>query len=297
MEGTMSRFLILLLAIILALACPLGPSPAHGDESPSKAEAGKNEETTKPSELSLGELAMEVQALRILRNLNFSPTQLKHLEKLAKDTSMPARQRKGKASAEYRKILSNLRDALAIEEEDSIDGLSDQLDQLNESEKAELDDAVEITEAAKKAVPELLKHLKVTQYVAYVVLVADQVVDPADELKDRLDKVRQLTLAEWKEQREEVADGVAKLLAGIDPKKTEKVREKVCAILNQARTLKEEDYAKKRPDLEKDIDELANENGPGEVVKHIVELALADLLSNPRLTTALEARKALAKDK
>jgi len=86
-----------------------------------------------------------------------------------------------------------------------------------------------------------------SRFVAYVVLVADQVVDPADELKDRLDKVRQLTLAEWKEQRDEVADGIAKLLAGIDAKKTEKVREKVFAILNQARTLKEEDYAKKRP--------------------------------------------------
>jgi hypothetical protein len=240
---------------------------------------------------------LEVQALRLMRMLNFSPTQLQQIEKVSKDSAMPPRERKGKASAEFRKILSNLRDALAQDEDETIDTLGDQLDQLSESEKPELDDSIASTEAARKAVPELLKQMKVTQYVAYVVLISDQVVDPADELKEKLDKVRQLSLAEWKEQRGEVADGVGKLLAGIDTKKVEKVREKVLAVLNQARTLKEEDYKKKRPDLEKEIDDLTTENGPGEIVKHIVELALADLLSNPRLAAAVEARKAMMKDK
>jgi hypothetical protein len=297
MEGTMLKFLALILVTLLALGNAF-TVPANTDEPLSKADAGKKEEAKKTPDLSLGELALEVQALRLLRTLNFSSDQFKQMEKLAKDAAMPARQRKGKASAEFRKLLSSLRDALAMEEEDSIDTLSEQLDQLNESEKPELDDGVESTEAARKAVPELLKHMKVTQYVAYVVLISDQVVDPADELKEKLGKVRQLTLAEWKEQRDEVGDGVAKLLAGIDTKKAEKVREKVLTVLNQARTLKDEEYEKKRPDLEKEIDDLVNEIGPGQIVKHLFELALADLLSNPRLPAALEARKALAaKDK
>ena len=35
-------------------------------------------------------------------------------------------------------------------------------------------------------------------------------------MKERLDKVRMLSLADWKEQRDEIADGVAKLLAGVE---------------------------------------------------------------------------------
>jgi hypothetical protein len=292
----MSKSLICVLALILGLGVFLFQG-IYADEGKPKEETKKKEEAKKPSDLSLSDLAMEVQALRLLRMLSFSPTQLKQIDKVVKEAAMPARERKGKASAEYRKVLSNLRDALAQDEEESIDTLSDELDKLTESEKPELDDGIESTEAARKAVPDLLKQLRVTQYVAYVVMVADQVVDPADELKERLDKVRQLSLAEWKEQRSEIVDGVGKLLGGIDTKKVDAIREKVLAVLNQARTLKDEDYQQKKPELEKEIDDLTNDNGPGEIVKHIVELALADLLSNPRLASALEARKASMKEK
>ncbi|MFL5241162.1 MAG: hypothetical protein ACJ8FY_03560 [Gemmataceae bacterium] len=286
-----------ILLIAMAFLAGLGVYWTYVDRSgDAKNESRDKEENAKATSLSLGELALEVQALRMVRTLNFSPDQIKELQELASETAMPARLRKGKSSAELRKVLINLRDALAFDDEDAIDSQSDQLDQLSESEKPELDDAVEATEAARKAVPSVLKHLKVTQFVAYVSLVADQVVDPADEMKERLDKVRMLSLADWKEQRDEIADGVAKLLAGVDAKKVEKTRDQVVALLSRARTLSEEDYQKKLPDLQKEIDDLVQECGPTEIVKHIVELALADLLSNPRLGAALEAHKPPKKD-
>jgi hypothetical protein len=283
----MLKFLLLAAAVFAGL----GVAWMNANRSEKATNESKKEETAKSTDLSLGELALEMQALRLLRTLNLSPDQIKQLQKLVPETAMPSRERKGKASAEFRKVLLNLRDALAFDDEDSIDSLGEQLDQLNESEKPEIDDGVEVTEAARKAVPSVVKHLKVTQFVAYVTLVADQVVDPADEMKERLDKVRLLSLAEWKEQRDEIADGVAKLLAGVDTKKAEKTREQVIAILCQARTLSDEDYKKRRPNLEKEIDDLVEESGPTEIVKNIVQLALADLLSNPRLAAALDAHK------
>jgi len=285
----MLKFLLLAAAVFTGL----GVAWMNANLSDKAKNESKKEETAKSTDLSLGELALEMQALRMIRTLNLSPDQIKQLQKLVHETAMPSRERKGKASPEFRKVLLNLRDALAFDDEDSIDSLGEQLDQLNESEKPEIDDGVEVTDAARKAVPSVVKHLKVTQFVAYVTLVADQVVDPADELKERLDKVRLLSLAEWKEQRDEIADGVAKLLAGVDTKRAEKTRDQVIAILCQARTLSEEDYKKKRPNLEKEIDDLVEETGPTEIVKNIVQLALADLLSNPRLAAALDAHKPL----
>jgi hypothetical protein len=283
----MLKFLLLAAAVFTGL----GVAWMNANRTDKAKNESKKEETAKSTDLSLGELALEMQALRMIRTLNLSPDQIKQLQKLVPETAMPSRERKGKASPEFRKVLLNLRDALAFDDEDSIDSLGEQLDQLNESEKPEIDDGVEVTEAARKAVPSVVKHLKVTQFVAYVTLVADQVVDPADELKERLDKVRLLSLAEWKEQRDEIADGVAKLLAGVDAKRAEKTHDQVIAILCQARTLSEEDYKKKQPNLEKEIDDLVEETGPSEIVKNIVQLALADLLSNPRLAAALDAHK------
>src|SRR5258707_10925029 len=45
-----------------------------------------------------------------------------------------------------------------------------------------------------------------------------------------------------------------------------------------------------RPELEKKARELVGDVGPIEVLRHVVQQSLAELLSNPRLMVAIDAR-------
>jgi hypothetical protein len=68
------------------------------------------------------------------------------------------------------------------------------------------------------------------------------------------------------------------------------VSDQVVQLLIQARALKDDEFKRERRDLEKSARQIVGEVGPMQILRHAVERALAELLSNPRLPTALEAR-------
>jgi hypothetical protein len=248
------------------------------------------EDKKTPPETSVSDLSLEVQALRTLRALKITPEQRKLLGKLSKQTAQPERERTSKASKEYRQTLRELREALAGEDDDQIEALDEKLGQLTESEKPDLDDQVDITDAARKHAAELAHQLRTQQVASYIASVAEQTVDPRDHLVDLLDEVRKLDLAEWKEQKRELSEEIAKLVAGTDAKKNEAVQEKVLDLLSRARSMKAEDYKTQRADLEKTAQEIVGDIGPTDVLRNVLEWGLAELLSNPRLEAALNAR-------
>src|SRR2546430_15768108 len=91
---------------LLAVALMLAIGPTSPDS--------KKDEPKKDAEPTLAELSMEMQALRTLYNLRLTTAQMKALAKAAKETAEPERMRNpGKASDEYKKALTALRDALA----------------------------------------------------------------------------------------------------------------------------------------------------------------------------------------
>jgi hypothetical protein len=265
---------ILLVAVAGAVPCPR----AAGDDP-------------KPSTPSASDLAVEVAALRTLYGLKTTPEQMQLLKKLAPRTMEKARARKGTASKEYAEQLTELRNALVdASDDDRIGDAEDTLDQLHESEKPDLDDGVEVTAAARQQVPELLRQLKASQLANYLGQVADDVADPLDRLTESLAKVRGLKGEEWKEKRDEVADEVARLVAGLDEDRAGKVNDAVVTLLTAAHGLADEEFKAQRPQLEEKARRIAGDVGPTEVLRHTVEHALAELLSNPRLTAAVEAR-------
>src|SRR5262249_51613702 len=148
------------------------------------------------------ELNHEVAALRILYYLKTTPEQARAIQKFAKETASPAKPRKAKASANYRQLLADLRDALGEDEEERVTELEDKLDKLSRKEKPEFEEEVEITAAARKRAPEVLRLLKPSQVASYVGSYADDIGDPRDELLDALGVVRTWKLEEWKEQRD-----------------------------------------------------------------------------------------------
>jgi hypothetical protein len=234
------------------------------------------------------DLSLEIQAMRSIASFKLNPDQENALRKLAKETSEPARERKAKVSKEYLDLLFEIRNALAAGDNDRVDELQEKLDELSEAEKPELDQGYETTEAARQHAPEVFKLLKAPQVAFYLAQITEDVEDPLDKLLDALDRVRGLKLSEWKEQRDELAQGISVLLTGVDTKENERCQDKIIALLSKARGMKDEEFKKQRPELEKAARELAGVVGSTDVLRHKVEVALAELLSNPRLAAALQ---------
>ncbi len=244
------------------------------------------------AEPTLAELSMEVQALRTVYNLRLTPDQMKALAKLAKGAAEPARKRNGgTATDDYRKALAELRDALAdARDDDKIADLEDTFSELDEKETPEMDDAVEITAPARKHAPEVFKKMKPSQLASYLGFLAENVVDPEDVLVALLKEVRGLKDDEWKDRRDDLADELGWLLGGVDDKKSKKFNEAVVALINKVKALSDADYKTRQAALEQEAEKLVAEVGPERVLRNRVEKTLAELLSNPRLGAALEAR-------
>ena len=105
-----------------------------------------------------------------------------------------------------------------------------------------------------------------------------------------MNKVRGLKDEQWKQLRDEVSEEVARLVAGLDTEKAGHVSDRVVQLLIQVRALKDDEFKKERPELEKTARQIVGEVGPLDVLRHAVERSLADLLSNPRLAAAIDAR-------
>jgi hypothetical protein len=266
---------------------------AAGRTSPAKsADTPKPPEPQAPEQLSTNDLNLEVQALQTLYHFKFTAEQMRSLAKVARETAEPPRPRKkAKASDDYRQVLLDLRSALIdANDEDSIDNLEDKLDELTESEKPTLDDDVELTAAARKHAPQVLGRLKPPQLAAYIGYVADDVADPVERVRTALAEVRGLKRDEWKTKRDEIAEEVGWLVAGVDEEKSARVSDRVVALLSKARSLTDAEFTRQQAELEKAAEEIAGGVHPAAVLEHVAEHALAELLSNPRLGAALRAR-------
>jgi hypothetical protein len=249
------------------------------------------DEPKKSGELSVSDLYLEVSALRTLYYLKATPEQAQVLLKLAPETAGKAKKSKTlKVSAEYRQLLTDLRDALADDDEERVESLEDQLEELTMTENPELDDHVKITEAARKRVPEVLRLFRSHQVATYIGGHVDEIADPEEKLLDALDKVSGWQLVEWKQKRDELGDEIAMLVCGLDKKKANKARDDTIELLARARMLKSDELTAQRSELEREAKRITSQVGPTDVLRNVVEIALAEMLSNPQVEPALRAR-------
>jgi hypothetical protein len=272
-------FAAILAASLLGLvsAARAGEAPAGGAKTP-----------------PLNDLSLEVAALQTLYALNLTPRQLEKLRKIAADTTDRQQSRQTpKASPKFRKGLTELRDALVKAEEDSrIDDLVKKLDDLRSSEKPELDDGVDVTDEARERAADALRLLAPSQVASYVAGMADEISDPLDLLLNALERARTVEGNEWRELREGVSEEVGRLVGGVNAEQAQSVADRVTQLLIVVRGLKEPEYKKQRAEQEKTARQIVGNAGPFEVLRHVMEQSLAELLSNPRLPQALDARLA-----
>jgi hypothetical protein len=251
----------------------------------------RTEEPKQADEIDVNELSLEITALQTLRTLDLNDDQLRQLQIWAPQTAQKSQKREpAKASKEFHDKLLELRAALADGDDAKVDQLNQDLDELRESQKPMLDDGVEWSDEARKRVPQAVKLLKVQQLTTYLATLADGLADPQERLIQALGDVRPLKGDEWKQRRDEIVDEVVRLAAGVDSAKAEKLADQVTALLSRAHSMTEAQFKAKRPRLEKSVRALLGEIGPLDVVRMAVERGLAELLSNARLSAALEAR-------
>ncbi len=241
---------------------------------------------------SIHELSLEVAALQSLYDFRFTAGQLKSLAKLAPDTREDERPRtRVRVSREFEKALQELHDALTDPEDD--DRISDALaeySKIQEKEDPDLDDSVEITETAKEKAPEMLRSLSARQLTSFLAGYGDQFPDPVEDMKATLGRVRELPEDQWKVLRRVIGQSIGDQVAGLDGDKGAQVGDEAVQILIQARSLDAKAFERERPALEKKIQVLVKNVGPLDVIRNTAEIALATLLSNPRLEAALIAR-------
>jgi hypothetical protein len=241
---------------------------------------------------SLNDLSMEVAALQAFHQFRLTPAQLETLRKLAKETAPePSERETAKASPAFRDTVTALRNALVEGDDELIDQLQDKLEDLAEKEKPELDDGIEVTDAARLRAPELIRFLSGRQIASYLASHTEEIPEPPERLREALGSVRKLAPAEWKEVRTAVSEEVARGVAGLDADKAARVADQVVQLLIQARGMKEEEFKTERPELEKMAREIVGNVGPLDVVRHFLAQDLAELLSNPRLAAAIDARR------
>jgi hypothetical protein len=248
-------------------------------------------EEPKPDQPPLVELSQEVAALQTLYSLNLTRPQLEQLQKLAGEIApKPSRPAEVKASATFRKRLMALRDALVKGDEERISQLADQFEAMRESELPEMDDGIDLTEEAIEEAPRVLRLLTARQVAGYLATFADDIPDPLERLLAAVDKVRGLSAKEWAEFRDEVSQEVGELLAGLDDDRAARLGDRVVQLLIVTRSLKDAEFKAQRPELEKKARAIIGDVGPTDVLRHVTERGLAELLSNPRLPAAITAR-------
>lgn len=268
----------LILGVIVLSFLFLGPCPAS---------ASSDQETP------LQELSMEVTALQTIHHLQLSREQMQALRKICTQTADKPARAAGKNNDKVRQALVSVRDAfLKPEKDEQILDLLEKLDAVREQEKFELSDDFEITDEARTQAPRVLRMLSARQVAVYAASLADELPDPLENILDALGRVRGLNAEKWKELRDIMRDETGKLLAGLDVDKADEIGNKVVQLLIVARGLSEEDFKKQQPELEQKARDIVGGVGPTEVIKHVMEQQLAELLSNHRLAAALDARLA-----
>jgi hypothetical protein len=274
-----ARLFVVCLIWIWTWSCP---TFAWADDTTKQDGAAQSE---------LNDLSLEVTALQMLHQFQFTPAQLERIRACAKECAETGRQREaGQASKEFRDKLRELHKALLFSNDaDLIDQLSDELDDLRNEEKPGLEDDVKITKESRKHAPTILRLLKANQYAAYSALLVD-LIDPMDLLTESIDKVREIDRAEWRAQRKKIAAEIGRLVGGVDAAKEEEMKKAVSALLTRARKLSPREFEQQRADLDKTVREIIGPISPADILRNEIEYSIAELLSNVRLTAALAAR-------
>jgi hypothetical protein len=301
--------LALLFAAMVAIGRMAGTgADAVAQEKGDAKSPAKGEISAPPADIN--DLSMEVAALRTLYLLKAGPdqtidrpSQYGGVKFHGKDCAQKPRQReKADVSANYRKVLTDLRAAFIAGNADRINELSDQLEELAKEEQPDLDDTVELTDQARKNAPPLLKDYFAANQVASYVAAYGKDFPDSYGLMYKTIRGKKPTPEQWKEVRAFVIREVSWQIGGLDLERQKAIGDQVAEVLDRAYPLSAEELDKefRRPNLgmRGALAKITRQGGgPTDYIKRVVEQDLAEMLSNPRLLPAIESRERYLKSK
>jgi hypothetical protein len=269
-------------AAILIFTASAAAAPKKSDKTP----------PPKPVKEDANDLSLEVAAMQAIHQMKLNKGQIEALGKLVQGITPDDHEREAaKVSDKYRKALLAMRDAFTADDDDRIDGRAKALDELRTKESPELDEGVEITAAARTAAVEYVAHLKSRQIASYLAGVEDDDLDgPAERLSAAFEESHKKSGDEWDEARDAAADAVGWLVGGLDADTSAKAADAAKTLLERAHLLNDEDFKAQRKELDADARKLVGDLSTMDVLRRIVEHGVAELLSNPRLGAAVDAR-------
>lgn len=269
-------------------AAPVGPANRTLAPAPKKTASVPTEDAHR--------LALEVTALQTLYQLQLTPAQMQSLAKISKDTATTIKGTpSAKVSTKFRKTLTDLRSALIADQEDRVAELSEKLDRLFDEEDVALEDRVPINDTARRKAPDFVRILQPSQVAFLVSDLESETLDPFDRIVDTVENGRKLAPAAWGKLRDSVAEELAWLAAGSNPNEARLAARRVANLLDRQRSLSPTAFEANQESLEKEANGILANVGPFEVVRHAVERELAELLANPQLPVAIQARMQAAK--
>jgi hypothetical protein len=245
---------------------------------------------------NLNDVSLEVAVLQTLHDLELSQAQLSKLSQLARK-SAPKKESRHPAmtSPELATALNNLHAAYVKGDDNGINECREKLDALMEKQEPELDNGVVITEEAKANAAEALKVLNVRQVGAFLATL--ELTDPAELLLSALEQVRELkNEKELEQETATVAEEVVWLVHGLDEHEdSPRIRKKITELLQRAYQLKKDaGVGNDSESLEQEAREIGKEVDNLDVISHILEHGMAEILSNPRLDSAIGIQSPLA---
>src|SRR5262249_49362953 len=155
----------------------------------------------------------------------------------------------------------------------------EKLDGIMQKEEPELDDNIVITNEARNNATTALKLLDVRQIGSFLANL--ELTDPAELITSAFDSVRGLKDKEREEEAGTVAEEVAWLVDGADGDESEKTKDQVTALLQRAAAIKSDgDFQKQRKSLQDAAKQIIGDVDSLQVLDHIAEKGMAELLSN-----------------
>jgi hypothetical protein len=248
--------------------------------------------------ISVQDISFRIQALQALDRLNLSPQQLRTIRAWAASGSVRRYTWPGATiSAEYKAVQQALYQA-TLKNDDIADELQATLNTIEETEELDLNDSVVVTDAARAETPRVMRVLTPNQVASYTAASEDGAPNLITTLIEAAGNVRGTTLDEFNEIASGAGEEVGILVAGIEPAKYGPVAGQVRNWLQRCRALSQTQFAAARSSLalEKSAAGLIGNAGlPGNsdlfsVLQHWFQKDLAELLANPQLVPAIDAR-------
>jgi hypothetical protein len=248
------------------------------------------------SSSDVNDLYLEIVAHRSLAVFKLPPAGLTELKALADKVGAKSESKSvPEVSEAFMTTLTDLRAAYIKGDETRIDALEAQLDKLLDEEDApELDDDVPVKDAAREKAADAVKLLRPAAVVNYLA--------GRDEIPDALTLVQNalyITVApskrpqgaDWESEKRAVAEQVGWLVMGVrDSAAAAKVTKDVTQLLDEAYKLDAATRRTQRGALTTKAKKIISHADPLIQLRHVLEYDMAELLSNPRLSAACEAR-------